>query len=371
MSMTSPEDDFLLLVSKEIAGNITDVEKTRLMELLQNDEYKEQYFHINAFMKADDAKNNVKDAFDTVLNKIKIADEPSGKESEKNKKSLLRKISSNNRLRAIAAILVLVIACSWLFIHLSKPSVGRPASTAIQSATNYQVIINSQENRKDIVLKDGTKVCLRIGSILKYNEDYGKESREIILEGEGFFDVAKNEKIPLLIHAGNIDVKVLGTSFNIEAYPNDQYVSTTLITGKVNIINKVYPENVIQLKPNQKLIVRNNIKNERSLADTLKNLFSQPYVIKTLEVEPSSALIPELSWMNRKLVFNKEPFEEIAIKMEHWYNVKFYFEDKALQEQLYTGVFEKETLKQALNALKISYPFNYKIEDKKVFITSK
>jgi len=232
------------------------------------------------------------------------------------------------------------------------------------------VLSTKKRSHSNLQFPDGTTVVLNENSRLYYNTDFGKQRREIILEGEAYFDVAGDPNIPLIIHARNIDIRVLGTSFNVKAYTKDPEVETSLIKGAVELTIKNHPEHRLLLKPNEKLAIpaaSTNLPNK----NTPKNPTEKPeYHLQTLQTEQSSRLIPEIAWIYRKLVFNQEPFASVAQKMETWYDVKFHFEeeDDDLKKEVFTGSFSKESLQEALKALQYSYHFQFTIKDKEVFI---
>jgi len=255
------------------------------------------------------------------------------------------------------------------------------------------VLFTRKRSHSNLQFPDGTTVVLNENSKISYNADFGKVKREIILEGEAYFDVAKNPGVPLIIHAKNVDIKVLGTSFNVKAYPSDKRVETSLIKGAVEVSSKLYPDQKVVLRPNEKvnIAVSGETIPEKNEADEIQapdSVISVPvkgqqledkhnptdtlsYNRQPLNAERTSKLIPEIAWMYRKLVFNQESFESVAEKMERWYGVRFYFEDDDLKKEVFTGSFSKETLEEGLKALQFSYPFDYVIKKSEVFIKRK
>jgi ferric-dicitrate binding protein FerR (iron transport regulator) len=292
--------------------------------------------------------------------------------------------SRGNRTRvrswliAGTAAAFLIVVCIGIF--------GRSEN---DKAETMLVLFTRKRSHSNLRFPDGTSVVLNENSRISYNADFGKVRREIILEGEAYFDVARNPGIPLIIHAGNVDIKVLGTSFNVKAYPLDKGVETSLIRGMVEVSSKRSPERKVLLRPNEKVTIPMSegihtapdkdpapLQDETDsnagpgLSDTNpKDTLS--YHLQPLQAERSSKLIPEIAWMYRKLVFNQEPFGSVAEKMGRWYDVNFYFEDDDLKEEVFTGSFSKETLEEALKALQFSYHFNFIIKKREVFIQKK
>jgi len=237
------------------------------------------------------------------------------------------------------------------------------------------VIYTRRKSHSNLQFPDGTTVVLNENSRISYNADFGKTRREITLEGEAYFNVAGNAGIPLIIHARDVDIKVLGTVLNVKAYPSDKNVETSLIRGKVEVCLRKDAQRRILLKPNEKVTLGEE--RDTVTSDPLPGDNPAPAVVKrtetpqALKVEKSSRLIPEIAWIYRKLVFNQEPFASVAEKIERWYDVKIYFEDDELKKEVFSGSFEKESLEQALNALQYSYPFDFTIKKKEVFIRRK
>lgn len=201
--------------------------------------------------------------------------------------------------------------------------------------------------KKMLVLADGTKVWLNAGSRLDYPVAFEGKTREVSLEGEAFFDVAKKEQ-PFFVHTTRITVRVLGTQFDLKAYLDDPQVAATLISGKIKVVFNDDPEKEILLSPHEKLTVVNSAENELR------------FQVKKSEVAP------EMAWVEDKLVFNDEPFGEVARKLERRYNVHIEFDNEALKQQHVSGVFEREGLEQALEILQMTTQFNYKVEGPKL-----
>src|SRR5882757_576539 len=150
---------------------------------------------------------------------------------------------------AAAAMLVLGVAGVMIYRGNKQPEIT--AAGPIQDkelATRYGTRVFQE-------LPDGSKLWLNAGAKVKYAENFSNGRRELTLEGEAFFDVKHDPDHPFIIHTGKLDVKVLGTSFNIKAYPNDSTMETTLIKGKVEIDFQGNPQSNIVLQPNEKVVI--------------------------------------------------------------------------------------------------------------------
>ena len=225
-------------------------------------------------------------------------------------------------------------------------------------------------------LPDGTVVLLNSGSKLTYNKDFGKGIREVTLVGEGYFDVTRNKEVPFIIHTSNIDIKVLGTVFNVKAYPEDKRTETSLIHGSIEVTIKNRPNDKIILSPSEKLVVENSVNLSKEITAPAAEMNvppSEPAIntlmsVNKLKYDPADSTVAETQWIDNKLVFRDESFDELAARLERWYNVSIEIKDKRLQQRRFSGIFENETIEQALEALKESLPFRYEIKGTNIII---
>jgi len=257
-----------------------------------------------------------------------------------------------------------VIASLWIY--------QRGGGTAGQGTQN-EVATSMSKSR--VQLPDGSTVVLNRQSKLVYNKDFGVSRREIILTGEAYFDIAKNEAVPLTVVAGPVRIRVMGTAFNVRAYVRDSTIETSLIRGSIEVSSSDDPERTIRMRPNEKIIFgrgdapppspsgANNVQ-QRKPAQTFVQM-------NRIQPNPIDSTINEIVWVQDKLVFSKEPFYSLAQKMERWYQVKIRFKDKISAQLSLTGSLEKESLTEALDALQQLTPFNYQIDSGVVTVSKK
>ncbi|PVD52996.1 hypothetical protein DC498_06410 [Terrimonas sp.] len=234
-------------------------------------------------------------------------------------------------------------------------------------ATN--IITTQRGSRTTVQLPDGSKVWLNADSRIHYDERFKDDLREVQLEGEAFFDVKKDSSRPFVIHTSFIDIKVLGTTFNVKSYEDEDATETSLISGKVEISIKNNPEKKIILNPNEKLVVKHNIDN-----DAIKNKAgdeSALIVVKALRKDPAYKNSLETLWIDNKLVFDSETLEEVCKKLERWYNVKININDEKMKKDNYTAIFDGETLLNVLTALKMADKLDFTIQNNEVSIFAK
>ncbi|MBN9299593.1 MAG: FecR family protein [Filimonas sp.] len=265
------------------------------------------------------------------------------------------------RYAAVAACAAAVVVGSWAaFRYFSA-----------HEAPKQNIVSTKNGSRSKIELPDGTQVWLNAGSKLIYNEAYGKELREVKLIGEAFFDVTKDAEHPFVIHANEMNIKVLGTAFNVRAYPDDKRTEAALLRGLIEVSFNGRPSDRLYLKPNEKISVMNGEiqkmdLNNNIIADTkhpVNRNADEPLIAfsKISYESPTDSTILETAWVKNKFIFRNKSFEELSRDMERWYNVSFDFKDSLILQKHFTGSFYHESVIEALEILRLSYPFHYKV----------
>jgi len=253
-------------------------------------------------------------------------------------------------LLKIAAIVAIAYLLGGLTMYL------HPKPQLAMSLASKEIHVKAPLGSKtEVELSDGTKVWLNSGSEVRYPVIFDRNQRDIYLVGEAYFEVEKNKECPFFVHTGEVDIRVLGTSFNVKSYPEEGLVETTLVEGLVNI-NKKGSSEQLELKPNEKATFINN---PEKFSD---NAGQQFIVTKDIDTELY------VSWKSGMLIFKREKFKDLAIKLERWFNVRITVSNKKLTEERVTGVFQNESVEQALDALQISVPFTYKIDRNNIII---
>jgi len=201
-----------------------------------------------------------------------------------------------------------------------------------------------------LTLSDGSLVFLNAGSSIKFPVKFipGKE-RKVYLTGEAFFDVSKN-KDPFIVNTKNIDVEVLGTQFNVSAYPEDLSVNTVLVEGSVKLHSKDLKNGVSTLlTPKHEAIWD---KNKKQILIVKANLTSS------------------LAWMNGRLDFNQVAFKDIIKKLERSYNCKIINNNTKLDNEIFTATFnvEIESIEQVMNYISKNTPYTFTINKDNVII---
>ena len=260
------------------------------------------------------------------------------------------------------AVLGLCIGCaSYLFFN--KPS---------EQVVKNNEVATRKGSKSKIILPDSSVVWLNADSRLVYPGDFHGKTREVQLTGEAFFEVTKDPHRPFIIHTNTVDVKVLGTVFNVRSYPEETTTETSLITGEVEVTVLNQDKKVI-LKPNEKLIVPNKIDttNYGSVSQRRKEgrAVNQPLLtVDKIHFKEEDSLYTETSWVDNKLDFDGEPLNRLTSKIERWYNVEIVINNEKLKSTRFTAMFDNESLKEVMEALSTSYSFKYKMEGAKVTI---
>ena len=241
--------------------------------------------------------------------------------------------------------------------------------------TANEISIN-RGSRTKIELPDGSQVWINSGSKLTYAASFKGNTRDVQLDGEAYFDVVKDAAHPFIVHTSGIDIKVLGTAFNVKAYKTEPFIEATLIHGSIEVINRNRPGTPsVMLKPHEKLIYNKypvaDSRDQRADVSIPTEPESYSITIKPLSKNIADADIPETAWVYNKLSFEDERFEDLALKMERWYDLKIIFENDKLKNHRLSGSFVNETAEQAFNELRFLVPFKFTINNKEVKIMRK
>jgi transmembrane sensor len=269
----------------------------------------------------------------------------------------------------IAAAAVIGVG-AFFFIKLSNPAqqTVQPIAQTVAKKIETLVYTTNYGEKKTIWLPDSSKVILNAKSTLRINENFGVAEREVNLIGEALFDVTHNEKMPFVVNMKHFDVKVLGTLFNVKAYEEDRIQEASLIRGKVQVIMKNNEKKTFFLNPNEKAIIPNKqdvaVKGKIELLET-----SSSPTVTGLTINNKDNSIIETSWVYDRLDISDKTFFQISTDLERLYNVTIEFKDKKVSNYRFSATFEKETIEQVLQALQLSYPFHYTIDDNSITIS--
>jgi len=261
------------------------------------------------------------------------------KEKQINKKTILI-IHKISRIAAVLFLPLLLTFAYYLYSGIHK--------TKKETRIAYNEVYTPLSAKTKFVLPDSTVVWLNSGSRLKYPFSFSGETREVYLTGEGYFNVAKNKKVPFVVKTDKVDITAYGTSFDVMAYPDDTDVKTTLVNGTVKV-ESVKNGKYLLLKPHSQALY--NIR-----TGTMKG-----YRVDTRFYT---------SWKEGKLIFRNEPLGNVAHKLERWFNCTIYIKDDRLRNFKFTGNIEMETLREVLELINITSPikYTYKKETREIWL---
>jgi transmembrane sensor len=250
----------------------------------------------------------------------------------------------NSRLKRRITLISGIAAAVLLFIMVGSISFIKTNKIFQKSFTQN---IAPKGQKSQVIMPDGTMAFLNSGTILKYDNSFGKRNRNVELVGEAYFEVSHNKDLPFIIRANEVEIEVVGTKFNVMAYPDEEYIETTVTEGKVNVRETTGTSSLF-LTANQRATYH---KSTKLLA------------LKDIRTEPS------ISWKDNVLSFDNENFEDVIKKLERWYNVSIVVEGKDSLEDRFTLTIRHESLKEVLDLINRTTPFNYSINEDKVKIT--
>lgn len=222
-----------------------------------------------------------------------------------------------------------------------------------QNAGQYTETIAPRGQKSQIVLADGTKVWLNSDTKIKYPGNFSKNQRDVYLDGEAFFEVSENERQPFVVHTSGLKVKVLGTKFNVKAYPDEDQIETSLFEGKVNLLTNNLSDEIIEkeVKPGQSFLYS---KTNQQLE---LNRFPQDEIN---------------GWKKNQLIFKDDTFGNLVRKIERWYNVDVIYDEKLFNDRRLTvELYEGERLDRLMEIISLALSVNYKYERGEVVLTPK
>lgn len=259
-------------------------------------------------------------------------------------------------LRAVAAILIISLGSLGFYLYLNHEVAG----------PSENILATKKGSRSSLVLPDGTKVLLNADTKLRYDQSFGKKLREVFLEGEAFFEVVEDRDHPFVVHTKTMDVKVLGTTFNVRAYSSDRNTQTTLLKGSVEVTLNKRKDRVI-LKPNEKIIVQNET-DSGIVRATTPEMFTENISIHTVKTNLQDSSIVETEWTKNRLAFDQAYYSEVFPELERWYGITVTVKDTAILKRKISGSYENEDLTEVLESFKLATGFQYKIQNHNLLI---
>lgn len=247
-----------------------------------------------------------------------------------------------------------------IVITLAGIALFRQATTKkVATDITMSEIVAPKNAKTHIVLADGTVIWLNAGSKLRYPANFSLENREVFLSGEAYFKVPHNDQHSFIVHTPEATIRDLGTTFNVKAYTGSPVTEATLIEGVIEVSLEKEQQRKIRLSPGEKLVLRNTPAQTPTPArqqETTEPVFE---VSKIVPYAKTNDII-ETAWIEDKLIFRNERFEDLAKMMERRYNIAIIIKDQEIRDYRVTGIFKNENITEALKLLQVIVPFKVK-----------
>jgi transmembrane sensor len=311
------EEEFNRLVDKYLAGNATPLEERIINDFFSAQETKATLPHSD---RSDEMWEAVKNRIGSTKD---LKHSPSSPPKSKRKKWVLVSLVAS----------MLFALSTWFVLDLVS-----------HSTQNVQLLTSASSKGQKLIItmNDGSRVYMNSASTLSYPATFPSDKREVFLEGEAFFEVTRDENRPFLIHSGNITTKVLGTSFNVNAFDANN-ISVSVATGKVQVdIDSASrttsnPSNSVVLLPEQQAIYHKQ----------------NGLTTASIDIERF------IAWKNNTLRFEDASLQEVAVVLERWYNVTIEFGDPGIKKCRINGQYKDQTLNSVLESIQYMYKIKY------------
>lgn len=239
------------------------------------------------------------------------------------------------RVTQYAAIFLVFLSLSYGGYEYFKPE------------KQISITVKSGEDVKKVMLVDGSSIWLKAGSTLKYSESFSNKKRQVSLQGEAFFDVAKNAESQFIVSTDYMHVRVKGTSFDVKVDAGNKIVETILVTGKIDLLD-VDKNKILDVSPGEK-VTYDHKRNEYTMEAVDTNIYT--------------------AWRLNQFVFENATLREIANKLSEKFNVNINIQSSTLAQRKFRCVInEDESLPDILKLLEYLAPIHSKIEGKEIFI---
>lgn len=311
------------LLQRYIEGRVTTKEAEQVVDWLDADEA-----HVKEFMA-------LHKAFDiSVMNQSAA--------------QTLRKRAKQIKLRSIGVELVKIAAVILLILGIQYGWEFRQSEQDLKEQPLYQTLYVPAGQRAELTLPDSTKVWLNAHSKLVYPLSFQKDTRSVELSGEAYFEVRRNEKVPFVVKTSKVDVKVLGTEFNVSAYEEEADFEVALLKGRVLLESSRLRE-PHSMKPGEMVY----FKDGQYYSGLIQNL-------------------DYFKWKEGLICFQNEPISDIMDKLSLYFDVKIQHQNQAFLKERYTGKFRsKDGVEQVLKVLQMEHHFRYVKDNEQNVITIK
>lgn len=316
-----------------ISGRASVGEIARLKSFLNDDESLQKWLETQIVSSPDIIDSNIKMR---MLNNIRYSTDYSStvqnipvKKEGGRLKLYLKRISN------IAAILLPFVIIIGGYMYL-KP----------QEVQLFEVIAKKGE-KASLTLSEGTAITMNSDSKITYSSDYNRKDRQLNLNGEAFFDVKHNPQKPFIVKFRDLEIKVLGTSFGVKAYADDDDVLVVLNSGHIQLTT---PKELIEMTPNDRIIYNTKTQNT-----SLEKVNAEDYT----------------DWRHNRLRFENETLDVIMKTISRMHNIDIIFENSQMKSQEFTGTLDNTSIESVLDAIKLTSPVNYRLSNGIVYLYKK
>lgn len=235
----------------------------------------------------------------------------------------------------VAAIFFFVIGCGGILTMLNRGADFRQSSEELYTTVSTQ---NGQNSK--IVLPDSTVVWINSGTTLSYNSNFATSKRDIRLTGQAYFEVSRNENMPLTVSCNELRIKVLGTRFDVSAYSDDDRINVVLESGKVELLRDNDTSFGYTMKPGEKVEF---------------NTGRKEMAVSTIDLAKFT------SWRNGVLIFKNDPMDMVLKKLERWYNIQIEVKDPKVNQLIFNATIVNESIDEIFELIRFTCGVNYKI----------
>lgn len=250
----------------------------------------------------------------------------------------------SSRLLRLAAVLILLVglgSITYLFVYHSR---------LLEPDVAYIERSNPGGQRSMIVLPDDSRLWLNASSRVRYPETFrGFKHRSIELTGEAYFEVEKHADQNFMVHTGDLSVRVKGTRFNVKAYPDEKYIETTLVEGIV-VVSSASTDQEHEMTPGSKAVYSRDD--------------------QVMRIHQKANVLESIAWKDGKLIFNNDPFVEVARELERWYGVEIQLDDRLKGKHRFTMTITDESLQRVCQLLSNTTPIDYRINRDQVMFSA-
>ncbi len=342
------QENIDLLLDKIISGDLSDSERSYLHSYIEStfqDEklsgFMEMHWKELGKKSSNEDEQDLRETKELIMKMVRNRKTEVPKLQKKNSVRWMKYI-----VRAAAVLTIpLMIFSGYLYFRLNEQSLLYAEQTVMQQ------VIATPGSRVHFALPDQSEVWLNSGSSIEFSNGLMKqEQRRVKLKGQGYFLVTRDEKHPFIVEAGDLSIKVLGTSFDVSNYAEDDFISSTLEEGAIALLNSSGDKEIATLKPGQQAV------------------FSKGTKELTIHQVDTRLLT---SWKDGKLIFRDSPLKDVTKQLERWFNCTIHVDPKLLHLGiLYTATIQNETLGEVLQMIEISTQVKTKIKNREVSIWS-